>query len=138
MLARERLPDERKLDPEISLVLYPTRFGVPDEASAASPELLVPRISEAGRRLQALFQMHAKKQIPLGARIPAEDPADMIRVRVRVKRSFDTRGVRHFHIEEVLAGHWLSIADHGIPAELLEEQAGGDASPVPEPAPKSR
>lgn len=118
LLARERLAGDRKHDPALSLVFHPPRFGVPDDVGAPSPEFVVPRLSEPGRRLEALFELRSKGKTPLGAEVPRQDPDDMIRVRVKVRREVDEQGGKKFLLEEVLAGHWLNLAESGIPEEL--------------------
>ena len=75
----------------------------------------MPRLSDAGRRLGTLFRMRRDGEMPLGARVPGEDPEEMIRVRARVRRIDDDKTRRRFEIEEILAGHWMGIEDSGIP-----------------------
>jgi hypothetical protein len=125
LLARERLAEERRLEPSISLVLHPPRFGVPEEPGPASREFEVPRLSEIGRKLEALFELKREGKAPFGARLPSQDPEEMIRVRLRVRRIDDETSRRKFEIEEVLAGHWMGIADPGIP-ETVEEAGDGE------------
>lgn len=131
LLARERLAEERRLEPSVSLVLHPPRFGVPDEPGTVSPEFLMPRLSDTGRELEALFKMKREGKVPLGARVPSQDPEDMIRLRVRIKRVDDEKSRRRFEIEEVLAAHWMSIEETGFPApepedgEVEESGSGG-------------
>jgi len=129
LLARERLANERRLEPSISLVMHPPRFGVPDEPGPVSSEFVVPRLSDAGRKLGTLFRMRRDGEVPLGARVPGEDPEDMIRVRVRVRRIDDDKTRRRYEIEEVLAGHWLGIEDTGIPEPGEAEESGQPAEP---------
>ncbi len=130
LLARERLAKERMMDPALSVVLHPPRFGVPREAGAPSPEFVVPRQSVPGRKLEALFRMKKEGKTCLGAKLPAEDPDGMIRVRVKIRRLLDARGVRKFEIEDVVAGHWLSIKDSGIPV-VDEDTKAPDPAPPP-------
>lgn len=127
LLARERLAEERRLEPSISLVLHPPRFGVPEEPGPASQEFEVPRLSEVGRKLEALFKLKREDKAPFGARLPSLDPVEMIRVRLRVRRIDDETSRRKFEIEEVLAGHWMGIADPGIP-EAGEEDGDDPGS----------
>jgi hypothetical protein len=115
LLARERLADERRLEPSISVVLHPPRFGVPEEPGPASREFEVPRLSDNGKKLEALFDLKREGKAPFGARLPSRDPDEMIRVRLQVRRVDDETSRRKFEIEEVLAGHWLGIDDPGIP-----------------------
>ena len=103
--------------------------GATEEAGTPSPEFVVPKLSGPGRKLQALFDLHGQRKFPLGAKVPSEDPDDMIRLRVRVRRSTDSHGVRKFEIEDVLAGHWLGVAESGIP-----EEAAAESNTEPAPA----
>jgi len=128
LLARERLADERQLEPKISLVLHPPRFGVPEEVGPASREFEVSRVSEAGKSLEALFRLKREGGAPLGAQLPSQDPDEMIRVRLRVRRIDDDISRRKFEIEEVLAGHWMGVPDSGIPEE--DEEDGDEAGSV--------
>ena len=123
LLARQRLVGERKNDLAISLVFYPPRFGMPGDVGTASPEFLIPRANDNGRKLEALFALRAQGKSPLSAHVPAEDPDGMIRVRVRIRRHVDAQGTRRFELEEVLAGHWLGIADTGIPETPAEDES---------------
>jgi len=112
LYVRERKAEQRS-DGMLSAVFYPPRFGSVDEHGPQSPEFLVPRDSEAGRRLIAVL---AKTQQPVGvyqSKLAALDPKGMARVRVKVTRD-EAGGNRTFKLEEVLAGHWLDIADPGI------------------------
>lgn len=127
LLARERLAEERQLEPEISLVLHPPRFGLPEEVGPASREFEVSRLSDAGRKLEALFRLKEEDKAPLGARLPGEDPDEMIRVRLRVRRIDDDVARRKFVIEEVLAGHWMGIPESGIPDGEEDGEESGSA-----------
>jgi hypothetical protein len=126
LLARERLAGDRKHDPAMSLVFHPPRFGQPREADSPSPEFLVPRSSEPGRKLEALLRLHREGKRPFGARAPLDDPEDMIRVRVRVRREADQQGARKFVLEDVLAGHWLGSEESGIPDETRAQPADSE------------
>lgn len=117
LLARERLAKERRNESTISLVLYAPRFGRPDEEGFQSPELLVSRQSADGRLLDAAFKLAREGGRVYGSTLPPIDPGEMIRVRVKVKRS-EENGERHFEITAVPACHWYSVDDPGVsPAE---------------------
>lgn len=121
LLARERLAADRKDEKEMSLVFYSPRFGKPAETGGVSPEFLVPRDSEDGKLLAAAFRLEHKGGWPFGATIPSGDPEDMIRVRVRIRRDADKK----FHLEKVLACHWLAVDAPGVELPAAED-------PVPE------
>jgi len=113
LLARERLADERKNQPEISIVLYAPRFGAPAEAGSQSPEFLVSRNTIDGQLLDAAFQTARDGRKVFGADMADLNPDDMIRVRVKVRRSeVDTE--RKFEITGVTACHWYSVDDPGV------------------------
>jgi hypothetical protein len=112
LFVRERQAEHRS-DGMLSVVFYPPRYGRIDEHGPQSPEFLVPRDSEAGRRLVAVL---ANAQKPVGvyqSKLAELDPKGMARVRVKVTRE-EAGGSRTFKLDEVLAGHWLDIADPGI------------------------
>jgi hypothetical protein len=113
LLARERLADERKNEPEISIVLYAPRFGAPAEAGSQSPEFLVSRDTTDGQLLDAAFQTARAGRKVFDADMADLNPDGMIRVRVKVRRSeVDTE--RKFEITGVTACHWYSVDDPGV------------------------
>ena len=117
LLARERLAKERRNEPTISLVLYAPRFGRPDEEGFQSPEFLVSRSTPDGRLLDAAFKLAREGKSVYGSTLPSIDPEEMIRVRVKVKRSEENQE-RRFDITGVTACHWYSVDDPGVtPAE---------------------
>ena len=114
LLARQRLLASSEYDPALSIVFHVPRFGVLNESGASSPEFVVAKGSAAGEKLRSLFRMKRQGLVPLGARLPLQDPEGMIRVRVRIRRE-DNGKERQFVLEDVLAGHWLGIKESGIP-----------------------
>jgi predicted nucleic acid-binding Zn-ribbon protein len=116
LLARERLAEERKEEETISLVLYAPRFGHPHEAGFQSPEFLVSRNTRDGKLLDAAFKTVRGGGRILGGKLPSLDPDDMIRVRVKVRRT-GPEDERKYEIIEVKACHWLSIDDPGVEPE---------------------
>ncbi len=120
LLARERLADERKSAPTISLVLYAPKFGYAKEAGFASPEFLVDRASADGRMLEAAFQLARANERPFDNRLPRMDPDGMIRIRAKIRR-IEKDGRRHYEIERVAACHWYSEKVPGVdPAGAAE------------------
>jgi hypothetical protein len=127
LLARERLAEERKTEPTISLVLYAPRFGSPREAGFQSPEFLVPRDSPSGRLLGAGFKLSREGGRVFGGKLDQINPDGMIRIRAKVRR-FEEDMQRKFEISEVLACHWLTVDDPGVeplepPVPTAEETA---------------
>ena len=118
LLARERLAEERRDASDISLVFYAPRFGYSNEAGYVSPEFLVPRASENGRKLEAAFKLVRAGKRPFGVKTPTINPEGLIRVRVKVTRD-DENMERRFELKEVLACHWYSTDAPGmeIPGE---------------------
>lgn len=107
LLARERIGADGR-DPQfIGLVLYSTRPGYPGEALAPSPEVRVPRDSPVGRQLEEAFKQRASGVGAFGSKMVKADPADMIRLRVRMRREGEDERV--FQLEELLASHWLRL-----------------------------
>ena len=115
LLARERLAEERKGEQTISLVLYAPRFSHPGETGSQSPEFLVSRNHRDGQLLDAAFKLARSGGRVFGGKLPNLDPEDMIRVRVKVRRSEGELG-RVFEITSVIACHWLSLDDPGVEA----------------------
>jgi hypothetical protein len=117
VFARERLAEERKNEPEISVVLYSAVAGKPREAGVQTPEFLVPRHTPMGKRLASAFLQAREGVRPFGSRLEVEEPGDLIRVRVRVRRK-QVDGVRVFEITDVPACHWYGVTDApGVPEE---------------------
>ncbi len=116
LLARERLAEERKEEKTISLALYAPRLGHPDETGFQSPEFLVSRNTRDGKLLDAAFKlMHGGGRV-FGGNLGSLDPDDMIRVRVKVRRTGE-EDERKFEITEVKACHWFSLDDPGVEPE---------------------
>jgi hypothetical protein len=107
VLARERIGAGGRNDESIGLVLYEPRPGHPDEATLPSPEIRVTRATALGRAIQEAFDAKAKKLSAFHGKSDARDPAEMVRLNVRIRRSGTSERV--FQIEELLAAHWLEI-----------------------------
>ncbi len=134
LLAREPLAEERRHLTSIRIVFHPPRFGIPGEAGPASPEFQVGRLSDPGRKLESLFALNRQGLTPFHAKVPTQDPEDMIRVRVRIHRTDDAGVGRRFVLEDVLAGHWLGIQASGIPDDLPPDPATPPTPEAPGPA----
>jgi hypothetical protein len=113
LLARERLVDERKNAPTISLILYAPRFGHPDDTVSQSPEFIVSRNSRDGKLLDAAFKLARSGKQVFDSKLPNLNPKEMIRVRVNIQRG-EADTDRKFKITEVLACHWYAVADPGV------------------------
>lgn len=122
LFARERLAEEREHEPEISVVLYSAVAGKPREAGVQTPEFLVPRHSPAGKRLVAAFRQAREGVRPFDSQLEVEEPGDLIRVRVRIRRT-EVDGVRTYEITDVPACHWYGTTNAaGVPEEEPEEK----------------
>ena len=98
---------------EIGIVCYAPRNGTLGETGSPSPEFLLSRKSEEGRLLiAALADLQANKR-PFGDLTGNHDPADMIRVRIRVRREATPDGSR-IVLEKVLACHWIEVDEPGV------------------------
>lgn len=113
LLARERLAEERKDAPDISVILYAPRFGAANETGTASPEFLIPRNSENGRKLEAAFKLERSGKQPFGVKLPSINPEGLIRVRVKVRRVVEGME-RRFELEDVIVCHWYSTDEPGM------------------------
>lgn len=113
LLARERLPEERKGEASISLVLYAPRFGYANDTGFQSPEFLVRRESRDGKLLDAAFKLERGGGRVFDVKLPGINPEGLIRVRVKVRR-FEVEGERRFEIKDVIACHWYSVDDPGV------------------------
>ncbi len=150
LLARERLAEERKHEPSISIMLYSPLIGTPGQAGFQSPEFLVPRSGTAGQLLDAAFQLARDQSMPpahalygqlldaafqlardggsvFDSNITDLNPDGMIRVRVKVRR-YEQENERKFEITEVLACHWYSIDDPGV-QPLARDRSGQTHEP---------
>lgn len=107
LLARERLAEDRKHQPTISIMFYAPVFGRPAETGVPSPEFLIERNSPAGKLLEAAFAASKNKKRPFNSKTPNLDPEGMIRVRVKLRRSGEM-DVRAFELIELKACHWYS------------------------------
>lgn len=107
VLARERIGADGRSDEYISLVLYEQRSGHPEEAVQPSPEIRVTRATALGRAIQAAFDAKAKNLGAFQGKASAGDPRGMVRLNLRIRRSGGSE--REFHIEELLAPHWLEL-----------------------------
>lgn len=120
LLARERLLDESKENPNLSVVFYQPRFGSPDDPGPPSSEFNLPRHEVDGKLLSAAFQrLRAGEQV-FGSTAELPDPQGLIRVRVKVRR-VEESGVKRFELVKVIACHWLELDDTGIPEDALTE-----------------
>jgi hypothetical protein len=122
LLARERLAEERKNEPTISIVLHAPRPGSPRDPGQQSPEFLVPRSERGGQLLDAAFKLARDGGSVFDGKVVDINPEDMIRVRVMVRR-YKEDNERKFEITEVLACHWFSIDDPGV-QPLVRQPAG--------------
>ncbi len=113
LLARERLAKERINADSISLVLYAPRFGNPEDAGPPSPEFLISRNTKDAQLLDAAFQSARSGKRIFDLPLPDLNPAEMIPVRVKVRR-IDTDLARRFEITSVTACHWYSSDHPGI------------------------
>lgn len=116
LFARERLAEERKDLPTISLCLYSPITGRPSETGPQSHEFLVDRKSQAGRLLKAAFEARKHNKRPFDAELANQDPDLMIRIRVKIRRSGENEN-RSFEITELKACHWYSFDDPGFRIE---------------------
>lgn len=115
VLARERIGASGRSDEYIALVLGVPRAGFPGEMTSSTPEIRVKRISEAGRKIEEAFKMREKGVGAFESIAVKNDPADMIRLRVRMVREGGEERV--FKITELLNTHWLEIDEPVIKVE---------------------
>ncbi|BCU76160.1 hypothetical protein llg_08750 [Luteolibacter sp. LG18] len=138
LLARQRTSTGDTHSGPLSLTLYAPRFGLPGEPGVGSPEIEVSRTSSEGLLLMAAFQEAAKGEKAFDGQLSKDDPDEMIRVRVKVRRNVDDRGNRHFTVEKVIACHWLSWDEAGVvpltPEEALQAKPAAKQAQVPERA----
>jgi hypothetical protein len=113
LLARERLPEERKSEATISMVLYAPRFGYANDTGFQSPEFLVRRETRNGKLLEAAFKLERGGGRVFDVNLPGINPEGLIRVRLKIRR-FEVEGERRFEIKDVIACHWYSVDDPGV------------------------
>jgi hypothetical protein len=86
-----------------------------------SPEITIDPDSRTGRVLEAAFRLRERGEGVFGTRLHENDPKDMVRLRVRLRREpGDLAGRPQFHIEEILACHWMSIDGLGVDPGSVE------------------
>ncbi|MGJ8643973.1 MAG: hypothetical protein ACSHX9_11235 [Luteolibacter sp.] len=127
LLARRLLDGdtEQQSGGRTSIVLMAPIFGQPLEAGEPSPEFVMDRRSDAGLLLGAAFSAQAKGETLFGAKAKAMESEEFVRVRVRVRREA-IGDENKFHLEEVLACHWISSSDRGYDLEKLRYDIFGD------------
>ncbi len=130
LFARERLAEERKLKKAISVVLYAPRFGTPRETGYQSPGFFIDRDQPDGQLLDSAFKLLRSGGMAFDSKMPNINPEDMIRVRVKVRRSVGDDG-NEFEITSVIAGHWLSVDAPGF--EVLTEPSATMDEEDPDP-----
>jgi hypothetical protein len=126
LLARLRAAQDEANQKQLNVAFYAPRFGRPHEISGNPPEFLVPRDSEEGRILAAAFKAVGEGYKPFDGALSSADPDQMIRVRVKIKRTTDD-GKKQYTLEKVIACHWVSSDDMGLPPSELEK--AGEKSP---------
>lgn len=126
LLARERLAEERKNEDTVSLALYAPRFGLPHETGFQSPEFLISRNSNDGKLLNAAFKLLRGGGRMFDSKLANIDPDDMIRVRVKVRRT-GPEDERVYQITAVKTCHWLSLDDPGVTPEPPAEEKTQEA-----------
>jgi hypothetical protein len=125
LLARERLPEERKDSESLSMVFYAPRFGHPYDTGFQSPEFLVSRHSDNGQLLDAALKLTRNGGRVFKASLPNLNPEGMIRVRVKARRT-EVNMERKFEIIEVLACHWYALDDPGASSSTPATQPAQD------------
>ncbi len=113
LLARERLSDEHKNSPSISILLREPRFGYPSELGYQSPEFLISRSSKNGSLLTAAFALANSGKRAFNAQLPNIYPEGFIPIRVKIHR-FEENTERRFELEEIIACHWYSVDNMGV------------------------
>ncbi|MEP2774620.1 MAG: hypothetical protein ABJQ29_06495 [Luteolibacter sp.] len=108
-----------------AIVLMAPEFGKPLEVGEPSPEFVMDRRSDAGLLLGAAFAAQADGKKLFGAEEPAMEPEGLVRVRVRVRREAIGASYK-FHLEEVLACHWISSRERGYDLEKLRYDLFGN------------
>lgn len=109
----------------MAIVLMAPAFGQPSETSAPSPEFVMGQRSDAGLLLGAAFDARARGEGLFGADGDLMQPAGLVRVRVRIRR--EAIGDEYkFHLEEVLACHWISSSSRGHDLEKMRYDIFGN------------
>lgn len=127
LLARRLLGGdaEQQSGGRTAIVLMAPVFGQPSETGAPSPEFVMERRSDAGLLLGAAFSAQAEGEALFGAEEKAMEPAGLVRVRVRIRREAIGDEFK-FHLEEVLACHWISSSNRGYDLEKMRYDIFGN------------
>lgn len=119
LLARRRAGSDGRRGDATSLVLFAPERWDPKQTAGRSPRIDVAPGSPEARLLELAFEARDAGRGAFGSRLHAEDPAAMVRVRVKLRRgqTEDEGAEPPLEIEELLACHWLSVEDPGFGEE---------------------
>ena len=117
VLARRRANSTGGRGDVSRLMLLEPRLWTPSKPGLSSPEVRVDPGSEIGLQLKAAFVMREEGVGGYGTSMIGKDPKGMIRLRVVLRRSAekDEHGEWGFEIEKLLACHWMSFDELGLP-----------------------
>jgi hypothetical protein len=91
---------------EIELVLYTPILGYPDQFGEPTTPIRLSANTKMGETILKAFERRSKGQGAFNSVAVKFDPADMIRLRVRLSRTIQG-DEKLFQIDEVLADHWM-------------------------------
>lgn len=127
LLARRLLDGdvEQQAGGRTAIVLMAPVFGKPSEVGEPSPEFVMERRSDAGLLLGAAFAAQAEGKALFGAKEKPMEPDGLVRVRVKIRREAIGDEFK-FHLEEVMACHWMSSSNRGYDLEKLRYDIFGE------------
>lgn len=117
LLVRQRVIRSGDESIAMDLVFSPSRFGRPRETGQPAVEIIIRRDSSDGRLLTAGFKQRSAGTAPFDSKLKPLEQEDMLRVRVRLRRTIDPEksdGSRKYELVKVEACHWLNTTDPGV------------------------
>lgn len=127
LLARRLLDGdvEQRSGGRAAIVLMAPVFGKPLQAGKPSPQFVLESRSDAGLFLGAAFAAEEKGELLFDSELEALEPEGLLRVMVRIRREAIGDGFK-FHLEEVIACHWISSSERGYDLDQLRYDIFGE------------
>ena len=117
LLVRQRVVRSGDESIAMDLVFSPPRFGRPQETGQPAVEIIIRRDSSEGQLLTEGFKQRTAGEAPFDSKLKPLEQDDMLRVRVRLRRTTDpdkSDGSRKYELVKVEACHWLNTTAPGV------------------------
>lgn len=116
LLARRRAGPSGQMGDVTSIVFFGPDAWHPKEPGVRSPEVEIAPGSREATMLREAFKARDDGHGAFGSKLCGDDPAAMVRVRVKLRREppREEGDEPRIELEELLACHWLSVDDPGV------------------------